>query len=934
MHCASSIRLSANKTPRVSYTRHTTPSKYNFRTTNSLTTNNSSNLTLKTQRPFSSKSGTAFDQSEIENQVAHPNLLRYIDAHRRYGHTVAQLDPLGRSRKADSSFELDQFQYGFDAYSASEEFPVKGIVNIEGNHVPFSQIEERVKQAYTDKIAGEFSFLDEAVERKWLADQLEALPTQKFSKEEKAKFWKQMAEAETFDHFMQKKFPVVKRYAMEGVEAVVPALNTVFEIAVNRGVTDIVMNMAHRGRLNLLVGLLKYPPRNMFWKVQGKNEFLDSEGKWAIGDVLSHLGQSVDLEYNGHKLHVTMIQNPSHLEASDPVALGKTRAKQDRFKQDPKKKVMCVMLHGDAAFYGQGVVSESFGLSYLDDFSTGGTIHIITNNQLGFTTTGETHGRSSKYSSDVGKITNTPVIHVNADHPEEVIKAAKVVAEYRAEFNRDIILDLIAYRRHGHNELDEPAFTQPTMYSAIRSHNSVIQLYGNQLASEGVLSEAEMKDYISQVDKMYDSEFKQASAPKAPQGEGYWKGFKIPDDITKVPVTGVALDALKSIAAKSVEYPADFKVHSRLQRGFCKARTDSVAENKLDWPTAEALAFGSLLQEGHPVRISGQDVGRGTFSHRHIELHDQETGKVYVPLNHMGVNAKIRPVNSPLSEFAVMGFEYGYSAEDPNTLTIWEAQFGDFANGAQLIIDTFIANAEAKWFKQSALTLLLPHGYDGAGPEHSSGRVERFLQLVDTDGLDVRHPRNKNPNMQVANITTPANYFHALRRQIVGRDFRKPLVIMTPKTLLRHPVAVSKIEEMGPGTKFAPLIGETDANINPANVTRVMFVSGKLYYDLVTERQKKNATNTAIIRVEELCPFPVEAIEAELAKYKSASNFIWAQEENQNAGAWWYIYPRLSQLLPSGKNLQYIGRPPCPASATGTSVLHKKEHEQLFSKLF
>eukprot|EP01116_Phalansterium_solitarium_P002820 TRINITY_DN130_c0_g2_i1.p1 TRINITY_DN130_c0_g2~~TRINITY_DN130_c0_g2_i1.p1 ORF type:complete len:940 (+),score=374.31 TRINITY_DN130_c0_g2_i1:92-2911(+) len=869
----------------------------------------------------------AYAPAELAGRARNANLLRLITAYRRYAHVFADLDPLQLASRV-APVELDLARYDLHNVPADQEFELSGLLNMGPGltRATLPQILDFLRQVYCSKIGAEFLYLQDVKQRRWFHDHLETLPSQSLSADEKLRIFNLMAEAEAFDHFMQKKFATTKRYALEGCEAMIPAIDAVFSVGAALGVEDVVIGMPHRGRLNLLAGLLKYDPGRIFWKVNGNSEL--PEGVQGIGDVMSHIGTSVDLPYVSRSLHVSLLQNPSHLEAVNPVALGKLRAKIHHHGGD-SSKAMCVMFHGDAAFYSQGTVAESLGLAKLPQFSTGGSVHIIVNNQVGFTTTAA-HGRSSRYSADVGKMLDVPVLHVNADSPEDVVKVCRLAMEYRQTFQSDIIVDIIGYRRHGHNEVDEPSFTQPRMYRTIRAAPTVVKKYAGQLEDEGLLSAADAQAAIASYDARFAKANDEQRAPtQVEQLKGRWKGMVQPNDVNVPAVTtGFDVGQLKEIGLASVKLPDGFQIHQRLSKFFVKPRVDAINKGELDWATAEAMAFGSLLKEGHGLRLCGQDSGRGTFSQRHLELVHQETEAKHVPINQLGTQAKMQIVNSPLSELAVLGFEYGFSLEDPKVLPLWEAQFGDFANGAQVMIDTFITSGESKWLLQSGLTMLLPHGYDGAGPEHSSSRIERFLQLSDADSVDLRSPRNRNPNFHVIQPTTPSNYFHALRRQM-KRNFRKPLVVIAPKTLLRHAKAVSRMNELDIGTSFQPLLPDT--TVNAQQVERVVFCSGKVYYDLLELRQKQGRTDTALVRLEELVPFPLEQVEKELGKYKQASKFYWVQDETQNSGAWEFVRPRLSQLV---KQLEYIGRPPCPACAVGISKVHKAESAAIFDAIF
>jgi probable 2-oxoglutarate dehydrogenase E1 component DHKTD1 len=733
---------------------------------------------------------------------------------------------------------------------------------------------------------------------------------------------------------MAKKFPNVKRYGLEGSESMIPAMEVLLRSLNAEGVTDLVLGMPHRGRLNLLTGLLNYPPRALFHKIKGNSEI--PKELFGIGDVLSHIGISTTLP--NASLKISLLNNPSHLEAVNPVALGKTRSKIAQ-----GHKASCVLMHGDAAFVGQGIVAETLCLSKLPHFNTGGTVHIVLDNQLGFTTPSK-HGRSTRYSGDVGKMVNAPILAVNAEKVTDVIRVMHIAAEYRNKFQKDIIVELHGYRRHGHNELDEPAFTQPKMYSVIRKRETFPTILSKDLISKSLITQEEVDNIKSERDNFLEQEFK-ASTSYEPQKMyflGDWERIKQASDfsILKIPETGVDIDTLKSIGIQSVTLPEGFNVHPRLDRYHIKARLNLLEKNEpVDWATAEALAIGSLLQEGYNVRLSGQDVSRGTFSQRHLEFVDQETEDRTIPLQGLpNKKGMLEVVTSPLSEFAVMGFEYGYSINNPNNCVIWEAQFGDFNNGAQIIIDQFIVNGEDKWCLSTGMTLLLPHGMDGAGPEHSSSRMERFLQMCDSD-INTNDVIEKRVNMCVVNPSTPASYFHALRRQM-HRKFRKPLVVISPKTLLRLARCTSPLSDMGPGTSFRTVLPD---NVEPhPSMERIVFCTGKIFYDLTALRDEKKLTEkVAIIRLEQLSPFPFEMLMAELERYKNCkkiNSWTWCQEEHENQGAYVHVSPRLQRLLPKYGNgvnkLDYVGRRALSASAVGIKKLHEAEINSIFENVF
>ncbi|RUS30552.1 thiamine diphosphate-binding protein [Jimgerdemannia flammicorona] len=918
-----------------------------------------------------------YTAEELANRIENGSLLRLVIAYRTHGHRGAYLDPLDIIER-ENVLALDPSRYGLT--DPHKVYNLSGILHVNESKTDKTSLEEatfetihtHLKSVYSGRIAYEFIHIPDASERRWFYHAVESWEKPVMSPHEKRRIFELLSRSEVFDHFMAKKFAQVKRYGLEGAESMMTALDRLFNMASHAGVRDVVLGMPHRGRLNLLTDLLQYPLAALFHKIKGNSEF--PPDVIGAGDVLSHIGISQGdvsgrserteftipisisyaantptLDYGAaHGLKVSLLQNPSHLEAVNPVTMGKARAKQMEMMKTEKEcelgdRVMCVQLHGDAAFTGQGIVMESFGLSNLPHYSSGGSLHIVVNNQLGYTTPAQ-NARSSVYASDIGKMINAPVVHVNGDFPEDVARAVELCFEYRNKFRKDVILDLVTYRRWGHNELDEPAFTQPLMYRNIRARKSVPRLYEDKLLKEGILSsQAEINQLRDSYFATLESNIKNADSyiPVADHLSGPWTGMVQPRDYANGdisnPDTGVEPDTLSAVGRASVTPPTPITVHQRVDKYHVQARLTRVAEGKrIDWATAEALAFGSLLLEGFGVRISGQDVGRGTFSQRHAMLVCQESERVVVPLNHLkevGGQGYLEVANSNLSEMAVLGFEYGMSWETPRSLNIWEAQFGDFFNSAQVIIDTYLSSGETKWLRQSGLVMLLPHGYDGGGPEHSSCRVERFLQLCDDrfDVLDNSIP--VNPNMHVVNCTTPAQYFHVLRRQM-KRNFRKPLVVAAPKTLLKLSAAVSNFTDMIPGTTFQPILADPIIQ-DASKVDRVVFVSGKLYYDLLKERQTRGVQDrVALVRVEELCPFPKNELVNEVTRFKNAQEFVWCQEEPQNNGAYTFMEPRLSQLLPSGRSLKYVGRAPSAAPATGIAVRYKTEQAAVLKNAF
>eukprot|EP00123_Amoebidium_parasiticum_P013663 comp22085_c2_seq1/m.32201 comp22085_c2_seq1/g.32201 ORF comp22085_c2_seq1/g.32201 comp22085_c2_seq1/m.32201 type:complete len:932 (-) comp22085_c2_seq1:38-2833(-) len=871
----------------------------------------------------------------IANKVAHPNLMRLVTAYRLYGHQNADLDPLQTFNERTAS-ELDLQLYGFNKDSATK-YPTYGIVAMgdEQHEADIGSIVAFLERTYCGKIGAEFMHSMDVTERRWFADQFERTRFQAIGRDDKRHMLDLLVRSEVFDQFMAKRYPSVKRYGAEGAESIAVAVDTILKAANNCGVEELVVSMAHRGRLNVVTDILKYDPAALFSKISGKSEL--PPGAVGSGDVISHVFTSVDLQYGAcGPMHVALTPNPSHLEASNPVAVGKTRAKQlhllnTKYSNDKEvacslgDKAMCLQIHGDAAFAGQGVVMETLGLANLPNYSVGGSVHLIVNNQVGFTTE-PSYARSSRYSSDIAKMIGAPIIHCNGDDPEEVARACQVAVDYRRATKKDVLVDLYCYRRHGHNEMDDPSFTQPAMYKVIQARDSLPKMYEKQLVAEGAVD----SQYAAQLREQHwahlDGCMQRAKTyvPQAYHLQGKWKGYRQAGDTITVLQTGVAEDILRHVGLKSVEVPSDMTVHKRLVKSHIEARQKAMAAGKgIDWATAEALAMGTLLLDNYDIHLGGQDVGRGTFSQRHAMLVDQASDNAYVPLNSLAKKQGwLEIANSDLSELAVLGFAYGMSLENPRCLTIWEAQFGDFFNGAQIIIDTFISSGEAKWLTQSGLTMLLPHGYDGAGPEHSSCRIERFLQMCDgaVDRAD-----GDSVNMHVVNPSTPAQYFHVLRRQML-RDFRKPLVVVAPKTLLRLPAATSSLSEMAPGTTFQSTI--PDPEVDPSKVRRVVLCSGKVYYTLAKERSRlADKDQVAFVRLEELAPFPTAALEKTLALYPNATEHMWCQEEPENMGAWRYVDRRVAAQL--RLSLAYVGREASAAPAVGISERHKVEAQAL-----
>ncbi|WP_127090938.1 2-oxoglutarate dehydrogenase E1 component [Aquabacter cavernae] len=846
--------------------------------------------------------------------------LMMIRAYRMRGHLHADLDPLHLTPPREAP-ELEPASYGFYEADLDRKIFIDHVLGME-----FATVREMIdilRRTYCRSIGVEFMHISSPEEKAWIQERIEGPDKEvTFTREGKRAILNKLVEAEGFEKFLDVKYTGTKRFGLDGGESLIPALEQIIKRGGNLGVQDIVFGMAHRGRLNALTQVMGKPHRALFHEFKG--------GSWApddvegSGDVKYHLGASSDREFDGNKVHISLTANPSHLEIVDPVVLGKARAKQDQLKDEERVKVLPLLIHGDAAFAGQGVVAECLGLSGLKGHRTGGSLHFIINNQIGFTTNPR-YSRSSPYPSDVAKMIEAPIFHVNGDDPEAVTFCAKVAIEFRQRFHKPVVIDMFCYRRFGHNEGDEPAFTQPKMYKVIRSHPSTLELYSKKLEAEGVIAPGEIDQMRAAWRDRLEGEYEagQAYKPnKADWLDGRWAGMRAihEDDDPRRGDTGVPLDQLKAIGEKITRVPEGFQPHRTIQR-FLDNRRKAIEEGAgIDWATGEALAFCSLLEEGRPVRLSGQDCERGTFSQRHSVLTDQETEARYKPFNHLSDSqAKYEVINSMLSEEAVLGFEYGYTLSEPNTLVLWEAQFGDFANGAQVVFDQFISSGERKWLRMSGLVCLLPHGYEGQGPEHSSARLERYLQLCAED------------NMQVANCTTPANYFHILRRQM-KREFRKPLILMTPKSLLRHKRAVSKLEEMAAGTSFHRLLLDDAETLTDGvklvpdeKIRRVVLCSGKVYYDLYEEREKRGVSDVYLLRVEQLFPFPLKSLIQLLSRFKGAE-VVWCQEEPKNQGAWAFVQPYLEWVLENigaaSKRPRYAGRAASAATATGLMSKH------------
>lgn len=874
------------------------------------------------------------DLSETVVQLATRDSVRaimMIRAYRMRGHFHAKLDPLDLSNRKDQA-ELHPSSYGFTEADWDRRIFIDYVLGLE-----FATIREMLsilERTYCSTFGVEFMHISDPAEKRWIQERIEGVgKAVSFTPQGKKAILRKLVEADGFEKFLDVKYTGTKKFGLDGGEALIPALEQIIKRGGALGVKDVVLGMAHRGRLNVLAQVMGKPHQAIFHEFKGGSYNPDDvEGS---GDVKYHLGASSDREFDGNNVHLSLTANPSHLEIVNPVVLGKARAKQDQHRDSERTSVMPLLLHGDAAFAGQGVVAECFGLSGLKGHKAGGSVHFIINNQIGFTTNPR-FSRSSPYPSDMAKVIEAPILHANGDDPEAVVFAAKIATEFRQKFKKPVVVDMFCYRRHGHNEGDEPAFTQPIMYKKIRAHPTTLEIYSNKLISEGHVTRAEVDQMKADWRKHLDVEYEigQAYKPnKADWLDGAWSGLQKAGehDDPRRGQTGFEVEALTDIGTRLTDVPVDFKIHRTIQRFMDNRRKMIDTGNGIDWAMAEALAFGSILTEGHRVRLSGQDCERGTFSQRHTVLYDQETENRYIPLNNLTSDqGQYEVINSMLSEEAVLGFEYGYSLSEPNALTLWEAQFGDFANGAQVIIDQFIASGERKWLRMSGLVLLLPHGYEGMGPEHSSARLERFLQLCAED------------NMQVANCTTPANYFHILRRQL-RRDFRKPLILMTPKSLLRNKRCVSRIDELGADSTFhrvlwddAELIADSPIKLVPNDeIKRVVLCSGKVYFDLYDEREKRGINDVYIMRVEQLYPFPVRALVHELSRFKNA-DLVWCQEEPKNAGSWYHVQEYLDWVLEQvespAKRPVYAGRPAAAATATGLMSKHTVQLQEFLDE--
>ena len=872
-----------------------------------------------------SSAGVGLTHDQIQRAVLDSiRALMIIRAHRIRGHLAADLDPL-KMKKSEPHPELDPKFYGFNEIDMDRPIFLDNVLGMQT--ATMRTIIAKLRKTYCGTFALQYMHISNPEQASWLKERIEDYDKEHFfTKEGRKAILRKMVEAEGFEKFCHVKYSGTKRFGLDGGEALIPAMEQIIKRGGALGVKDIIIGMPHRGRLSVLSNVMGKPYRAIF------NEFFGGSYKpdevEGSGDVKYHLGASSDREFDGNNVHLSLTANPSHLEAVNPVVLGKARAKGDQMGRD-RGAVLPMLLHGDAAFAGQGVISECFGLSGLKGHITGGTIHIVVNNQIGFTTAPH-DSRSSPYPTDIAMMVEAPIFHVNGDDPEAVVHAAKIATEFRQKFRKDVVLDIFCYRRFGHNEGDEPMFTQPQMYTKIKTHKTSLAIYTERLIKDGLIPEGEIEDIKAAFQAKLNEEFeagKNYKPNKADWLDGKWKHLESKDPEYQRGKTHISKARFNEVGAALTKLPEDWTPHKTILR-ILAAKAEMINSGKgIDWATAEALAFGSLQVEGFPVRLSGQDCTRGTFSHRHSGILDQKTSEKYYPLNNIRAEqAPYEVIDSMLSEYAVLGYEYGYTLAEPNALTLWEAQFGDFTNGAQIMIDQFISSGESKWLRMSGLVMLLPHGMEGQGPEHSSARPERFLQMCAED------------NWVIANVTTPANYFHILRRQL-HRTYRKPLVIMSPKSLLRHKMAVSTMDEFIGTTSFHRILwddaqmGNSDTKlVADSKIKRVVMCSGKVYFDLLAERDARGITDIYLMRLEQLYPHPEESMSEELKRFKNA-DFIWCQEEPQNQGYWTFINPHIENVLIDigikNSRPAYVGRAAAAAPATGLASNHKLQQDAL-----
>ena len=849
---------------------------------------------------------------QIASKDLNIRLQNLISNYKRFGHSASNLDPLGLTPPQYVA-EIDLKNNDIDDSDLEKE------VNYGGQKVKLTQAIANLNYIYCNTIGCEFEYMRDQKQKDWLAREVENSAFEVVSKTEKHKILQEIIRTERFEQFLHKRFPGAKRFSIEGGESSICAVEKIIDASARSGVKKIIIGMAHRGRLNTLTGVMKKPYHRLLAEFQGTPGIPESVTK--SGDVKYHMGFSSTREIDGNKIDLSLAFNPSHLEAVNVVVAGRIRATQDLMQDASRSQALALLLHGDAAFAGQGSVAESLLMNGTAGYDTGGVIHIIINNQIGFTAN-PTDSRSTQYASDLAKSIDAPIFHVNGDDVEAVVKISGIISKYRQTFKKDIVLDVVCYRKYGHNEGDEPLYTQPIMYNKIKDQTSIEKIYSQKLLNENAISQAEYEKLVNDFEVLLNDEFNKAATYKALEADwlkGDWKHIK--DGDNSIPNTAISEKILKEVNTKITTIPQNFNANPKIIRQV-EARKQVVEDGKeIDWGTAESLAFASLINEGHAVRITGQDAGRGTFSHRHSILHDAKTAQRHNIYNSISNKAHFEVHDSVLSEYGVMGFEYGYSLSAPDILTIWEAQFGDFANGAQIIFDQFVASSEVKWLRKSGLVMLLPHGFEGQGPEHSSARLERYLQAC------------ADNNLRVVNITTPANFFHALRRQIHNKD-RKPLVVMSPKSLLRHKMAVSKLSEFT-GENFKTLIPETHKLNADDKIRRLVLCSGKVYYDLIEAREAGKINDVAIIRLEQLYPFPAQELTIELKKYKNAE-IIWCQEEPKNMGAWKFVDDLIEEVLIENKyknsRAKYVGRIASASPATGYGSYHSREQKKLIDE--
>ena len=877
---------------------------------------------------------TSYSIDEIQQATLDSiRALRLIRAFRINGHLIADLDPLNLSQK-NYHPELDYKNYGFNESDLEKQIFIDGSLGLDNSKL--KEIIKILHETYSSSIGVEFLHIQDPDQKQWVQERIEEVRNKtQFTVAGKRAIYRRLLEAEMFENYLDKKFLGTKRFGLVGSESTIPGIEQIIKQSCLAGVEDVYIGTAHRGRLTLLASVMEVPLRAIMTKFQGGSD--DPNEVLGSGDVKYHLGVSSDREFDGKKIHLSLTPNPSHLEAVDPVVIGKVRAKQTLTKDKKNEKVIGVLIHGDAAIAGQGVVAETFAMSQLRGFRTGGTIHFVINNQIGFTTMPH-YGRSAPYCTEIAKIVQAPIFHVNGDDPEAVVHVCRLAAEFRNKFKTDIIVDMFCYRRAGHNEMDLPEFTQPLMYQKIKAHKTTLKIYEKKLIDEKIISIEDSKKFEEEYKNFLDAELslsKTYKSNKADWLEGSWKGLSTASFDARRGKTAVEKNDLISISVAIHKLPEEFTAHKRIKKIYNDRSVSILNGEGIDWATAEALAFATLLSEGFGVRLSGQDVGRGTFSQRHAVLYDQINEKRFVPLRHFQEHQGLfEIVDSFLSEYGVLGFEYGYSQVDPKTLVLWEGQFGDFANNAQTIIDQFITTGERKWLRMSGLTLLLPHGHEGQGPEHTSGRVERFLQMCAED------------NIQVINCTSPGNYFHALRRQL-HRDFRKPLIIMTPKSLLRHKQCVSYINDFSKENSFHRVLWDHAIDPKskgfiklkkPNKIKKVILCSGKIYFDLIEAREKLKRDNIIFFRIEQLYPFPAKALAKELRPYIKNAKFYWCQEEPKNMGAWFsvrdYIQWTLDNIKANNNYVSYVGRSPDASPATGYAKWHVSQQKEIIKKVF